>query len=248
MSPLQKKESYSKYDLASMSLYNKFTVFLATLPKGYFGTLQAYVRNPIGILVPRFVVVCSCRIDMQKRKLCNEVMCRWVKTWRREKSCPCSKNTFLQPSTTNRMLRQFFGHMKRHHDWYYNPVKDFQFIGGLAREVKDLYSERLVNDDVSLNYIALQLFCILNSSVMRSAAGGARVAYGVRRSSVLQQLLRLELRIIFMLVPCCKSNFQFFYYFYFLRYYSLLVQIVRKRIAETRGFPGRLGQTRLRKY
>ena len=74
-------------------------------------------------------------------------MIRWVKSWRLEKTQINSE--FHQPSTTNRILRQFFGHMATYHDWKLRVAHDFNFQGGLHRFLKDIYQERLESDTVS---------------------------------------------------------------------------------------------------
>ena len=109
----EKKES--KHDASSKNLYKKFHNFFLSLPETEFAPLKIMVPNAVGLLVLRFILVVAGMVTLAKKTLCNDVMIRWVKSWRLEKTRINSE--FHQPSTTNRILRQFFGHMATYHDW-----------------------------------------------------------------------------------------------------------------------------------
>ena len=138
----------SKHEVCCRLQFGRFVAFVFNLPSK-FDAVKVPVPDCIGRVVPRLIVECSGIVTMPKKVIVSDVMTRWVRSWRRDKPHSKTGSMFHQPSTSNRMIRQFFGYMKKHHEWRYNVHSDFNYQGGLSRVITSLYQSRLCADDVS---------------------------------------------------------------------------------------------------
>ena len=96
--------------------------------------------------MPLAFVVGAGEITMVKRELVNAMLCDWqvdLKMKRPpkeggDKTCP-----YYSPGTQNKMLRTFYAHMKREHEWKFTE-KDFKgWTGCVDGVLSEIYKQQL---------------------------------------------------------------------------------------------------------
>ena len=139
----------TRHDKLSQKLFKHFIHYLLTLKDDKYKPLQKVVPGVSGKGLVRFIVKCSGSITASKIAIVNDIMCKYVRSL-----CKIRINTFMdgeyhQPSTTNCMLRQLFSFLVMYHEWEFKINTNFNFNGGLARMVCELYKERCILIKVS---------------------------------------------------------------------------------------------------
>ena len=150
--PKNFKPVASKYDRSSFNLFDAFETFCKTqLKSEKWSSFLKIVPGVLGFPTLSLFVFLAGFPTKAMIMICNDVIIQHVKSWARVRINRMidDKSGFLQPSTTNRRLRQLFAYMTQNHNWRFKVREHFNFPGGLHRVLKDLYNERVVKIPVS---------------------------------------------------------------------------------------------------
>lgn len=158
--------------MSLLSLSHTFDVCLTEIEDGKkkwieSGLLQR-VSNPWKTIpgshtqIPMLWKVCSGSPDIEKIHLANDAVVDWQINYKKknveEKDDPPKDRSdipYYQPSSQNRTLRDFFGHMAKNYNWCFTQSDLKGFAGSLSAVLKSLYDERLKKyvSDVNLRPI-----------------------------------------------------------------------------------------------